>query len=288
MARVALLAVPYHLGREGVGMANGPLRFEGAGAADNLMRQGHQVELHVIERSIPFEEELPAISDVYSQLAERVREAVASGSFPLVLSGNCSSCLGTLAGAGAEGTGIIWFDAHGDYNTPETTPSGFFDGMGLAIAAGQCYSQIREQIGLEVPVDPSRVLLVGVRDLDPGEEELIVRTGVHVAAGGEIREQGLGPTLLPQLEALGSGVSEVYLHIDLDALDPEVAPANEYATSGGLTVEEVEEAIGLVAGRFSIKAAAITAYNPDCDEEEKTLQAGLRLMGAVAKAAGGV
>ena len=283
--KVALFQVPYHMGHERVGMGLGPIRLLEQGADRRLRERGHEVDLTSVARPGPVRHEIGAILEINRLLAGSVGEAVRQQQFPLVLAGNCNSCLGTLAGLSPSQVGIIWFDAHGDFNTPETTRSGFFDGMALAAATGNCWKALSSKISDFRPVAEERVLLVGVRDLDGAEEELLKRSRVTVLRADQIRRDGIAAVLKPALARLQSKVQEIYLHLDIDVLDPTEAPANEYSAPGGLSVTELEQAVGMIAGRFAIRAAALTAYNPDYDPDNKTLRVGLRLLRAIVEAA---
>jgi arginase len=196
--------------------------------------------------------------DVVRAIAQTAREVVARGDFPLVLAGVCSSSLGTVAGLGTPpGLGVVWFDAHGDFNTPETTPTGFFDGMPLAMLTGTGWSALRAGVENLRPLDEANVVLVGARDLDPPEQERLEHSGVRCVRPGEPLE--------PALSALAARVHDVYVHVDLDVLDPSEGQANRYRSENGLTADEVASAIGEVARRFTIRAAALTAYEPVYD-----------------------
>jgi arginase len=181
--------------------------------------------------------------------------------------------------------GAIWFDAHGDMNTPETTPSGFFDGMPLAVATGLCHRELRQRITDTPPVPPAHTLLVGIRDLDPGERRNIEESGMLLLRWEPMRGEGVAGALGPKLDLLRSRVEEIYLHIDIDVLDPAYAPGVDYRTPGGLNPDELEEAIRLIASRFRLRAASLTAYNPDHEERDRTLQSGLGLLKLLAELA---
>jgi len=137
--RITVLSVPYDLGREGEGVALGPGRYLDGGLVAALCERGHQASVVAVERPEPFTDELSAVVGIARVLAGEARRAVASGSFPLVAGGNCNVALGMTAGLGPADTAVVWFDAHGDYNTPQTTPSGFLDGMPLAMATGRAH-----------------------------------------------------------------------------------------------------------------------------------------------------
>lgn len=273
----SLIAVPYHQGREGVGMGAGPERLEKTDAASVLEAKGHTVTSETVERKTSFTHEIGAVMDVNSQLADHVTDAVEAGRFPIVLAGNCNSCLGTLSGLASE-PGIIWFDAHGDSNTPETTQSGFFDGMALPMTTGQCWtSLVSEHLPAFTSVPEDHVLLAGVRSLDPGETEVIERSSMTLTEWDE------NSPAIPasRLDALEDRTQTVYLHIDLDVLDSSTAPANEYTPSGGVSPDQLEDAIRSVMERFDVRAAALTAYNPAFDEDNWVLQRGLDLLSVI-------
>lgn len=284
--KLSLVQVPYHYGfaARHIGAGRGPGRYLEAGAAEALRKGGFEVGVEEVTRQQPTKEIPATVAEGNAILADVVARAVASGAFPLVLSGGCNACLGVLAGLNSK-VGIVWFDAHGDFNTPETTPSGFFDGMPLAVATGLCYRDLWSRIATMPPVSPADALLVAVRDLDPGERENIRQSGLLAVGSAEIKTLGVPAALEPKLELLRARLSDIYLHFDIDALDPEVVPGVDYRAPGGLTIEEAEAAIRLIARTFRVRAAALTAYNPDRDPSDKSLQAGLQVLAALADAA---
>ena len=177
--KLTLIEVPYHYGfqQPHFGAGRGPGLYREAGAEKALERAGFDVTAETVERSRTTEEIPAAVAEGNRLLATQVSRALDSGAFPLVLGGGCNACLGILAGLKRR-VGVVWFDAHGDFNTPETTPSGFFDGMPLAIAAGLGYRDLWREITDIPPVPGSEILLVGARDLDPGELDNIQKAGV--------------------------------------------------------------------------------------------------------------
>jgi len=256
------------------------------GGADRILRDAsHEVQVEVIERPGPFTHEIGATIEVDARLAEVVRLATDNGRFPLILSGDCNSSLGTLGGIGSPEVGIVWFDAHGDFNTPETTRSGFFDGMALAMATSKCWQQLCRRIPNFHAVPEASVLLVGVRDLDDEEQKLLDRSGIAILHAHEVKQRGIEALLEPALNALRLRTKEVYLHVDMDVLDPRDAPANAFQPPGGFSVTELEQAIRRVADYFIIRAAALSAYDPAGDEEQKSLRTGLGLIKTVVEVA---
>jgi len=249
-----LVEVPYFLGRRGEGLATGvPVLAETLAAELGARR----VSVDVAEKSW---NEVGASMDVVRALARTVGDVVAAGDFPLVLAGVCSSSLGVAAGLDSPPhLGVIWFDAHGDFNTPETTPTGFFDGMPLAMLTGSGWEGLRSSVPGLRPLDEANVVLVGARDLDPAEEERLERSAVCRVDAGEPLE--------PALDLLAERVREAYVHVDLDVLDPSEGQANRYPAPGGLTAADVAAGVAEVARRFTIRAAALTAYEPAYDTD---------------------
>lgn len=200
-----------------------------------------------------------------------MREAVAGGAAPLAVLGDCTACLGVLAGLDRP-VGIVWLDAHGDFNTPDTTVTGFLGGMPLAAAVGRCWQEQCAALPGFVPAPESQVILVA-RALDPAEADLLRTSSVHVIDDGSLRQTGRLRALADALSSLRRG-AEVYLHLDLDVLDPSRARANRYAEPGGMTPEEVLEVIGAVGEHARIAAAAVSAYDPAYDTNGRALAAG--------------
>jgi arginase len=213
-------------------------------------------------------------------LSTAVREARAAGRFPIVLAGNCNTALGTLAGLGAESTAVAWFDAHGDFNTPETTRSGFLDGTAVAMITGRCWTQLAATIPGFSPIADNRVCLIGTRDLDALESALLDGSGVDVIKPDQLR------SALPRtLTRLREHADSIYVHLDLDVLDSAVATANSYALSGGLTLEDLEDALTAIAGQFRIAGVTLSAYDPAADTSGHAAEAAIRLICIAARVA---
>jgi arginase len=268
--RVALVVVPYHLGHEGIGMGAGPDALVEAGLADALESDGHEVELVRVGRDGRSTNEVAASFEVLRAVAERVGEAAATGAFPLALAGNCMTSIGVVAGLDRD-VGVVWLDAHADFNTPETTTSGFADGMGLSILTGTGWGAMRATVPGYRPVAEANVALVGIRDVDPAEKERLERSPVAVI---EPQDVGAAGTVVDRLRAR---VSDVYFHLDLDALDPSEGRANAFAVDGGLRADDVELVVRRIAERLRIRAASVTAYDPAADAGARIPPTALRL-----------
>ena len=285
---IHLIQVPYDSGHRNARMGRGPLHFHERGAADRLRAAGHEVTESLIEVPSPFPTEIGTSFALHRALADTVRDAISAERFPLILAGNCGSALGTVSGLRSAAphdsspVGVIWLDAHADFNTPDTTTSGFLDGTALATLTGQCWHALTSAIPGFHPVSDTHVVLVGARDIDPAEDLQLARSRVTRVEAARLRAEGAGSVgaLHDALTELARrNVARVYLHIDLDVHDPADAQANQYAAPGGLAPGTVRDLVTVVAGRFEIVAAALTAYDPTCDE--RMLGVGLDLISRI-------
>jgi arginase len=283
------ILVPYDSGHRGVRMGRGPLHAREHGAIDRLRTSGYAVSESIIEDAVSFPTEIGTSFALHRALAERVSATVAAGDFPLILAGNCGSSLGTVSGVRAAtpnadpGIGVIWLDAHGDFNTPDTTTSGFLDGTALATLTGQCWQALTASIPGFRPVSDADVVLVGARDLDPAEETALARSRVARVEAARMQAAGAEAALDVALAALARRVSRVYLHIDLDVLDAGIGRANAYAAPGGPSLATVLGAVDAVFDRFDVAAAALTSYDPEEDADGAIADAARRIAGRIAR-----
>jgi arginase len=213
---------------------------------------------------------LDEILETCGRVAQQVEEARSDGLVPLVLGGDHSIAIGTLSGLAASGVGgALWLDAHGDLNTPETSPSGNVHGMPLAAVLGICGDTFARD-GLRVPaVDPKRVALVGVRSLDPGEQALVRELGIAVYTISDLDRRGVEPVMEEALERI-AGASFVHVSVDLDVVDPEVAPGVGNPVRGGLSYREAHLALELVAEAGVLDSIELVEVNPIRDHENTT------------------
>ena len=277
---IQLLVVPYDSGNRGMRMGAGPERLLDAGLERALRENGHTVHTRIAELTADWQAEIQTSFELMRMLSAAVREARESGRFPIVLAGNCNTAVGTLAGLGAQSTGVAWFDAHGDFNTPETTRSGFLDGTAVAIITGRCWTQLAATIPEFAPIPDDRVCLIGTRDLDSLESALLDESSVDIVEPRQLRSS------LPRvLEKIREHVDSIYVHLDLDVLDSAVAAANSYAISGGLTLEDLDHALALIAARFRIAGLTLSAYDPAVDTSGHAAQAAIHLICTTARVA---
>lgn len=222
---------------------------------------------------------LPDILETCAGIASIVRDVASGGSFPLVLGGDHSIAVGTLAGlrdaAGQRG-GIVWIDAHGDLNTPASSPSGNVHGMPLAAVLGLGGPAFAHP-GLTLPAaDPARVVLLGVRSLDPAERELIHATGIRVITMTEIDRIGIEHAVTEAIDR-ASGPGFVHVSLDLDALDPEVAPGVGTPVQGGLTYREAHLACEDLAESGIVGSLELVEVNPILDRANRSAATAVEL-----------
>jgi arginase len=280
--QICLIQVPYMLGDERHGASMGVQRYAEAGV-DLLVARGAGVAVERIERGVPFRDSASASLAINKRLAPVVQQAITAKQWPLVLAGSCDVSMGILSGFDHSRCGVVWFDAHGDFNTPESTITGFFGGMSLAVITGHCYRTLWAQVGNSAPIAEAATLMLGVRDLDPEERMRLDRSAIQVV---HWREGKPHEDVLASLDRLAERVQEVYLHFDLDAVDPQVAPGIvDFPVPGGLSLLDIEEAIRAIGARLRVRAAALTTYNPGLDREERTFRLGQRIMELLAECA---
>jgi len=276
--KIQILLVPYDSGHKNARMGRGPEAFIRSGLVETLRKDGHEVEVESIELENPFLAEVASAFELSRRLSKRVRQAISDQKFPLIFSGNCICSMGAIAGHNSNQTGLIWFDGHGDFNTPETTVSGFLDGMALAIITGRCWRSLSASVPDFHAIPERNVILIGARDFDPEERRLLDSSAVALVSRPFIRSMNIVEALKPAVDDLQSRVQKVHVHIDLDVLDPTTVPANRFSPPDGLSVGAAEIAIRLIEGRFQIGSACISAYEPDCDPQQAAVQAGTKLI----------
>jgi arginase len=285
---IAIIGATLDLGQGRRGVDMGPSAIRNAGLEERLVSLGYDVhdegnvETAVAEATALRDERarfLPEIHDTCERIAARVAGATARGALPLVLGGDHSVALGTLGGlASVHGPGgVLWIDAHSDINTPETSPSGNVHGMGLAAALGLAGGGFASDAWPLPALDPRRVALVGTRQLDDGERRLLRDAGVRVFTMSEIDRIGIERAVRESLDLIG-GAPFVHVSLDMDALDPEIAPGVGTPVRGGLTYREAHLALELVAESGLAGSLEVVEVNPILDRENTTALTAVELV----------
>jgi arginase len=279
-------------GRRGVDMGPSALRIAGiTEAVEGLgytVKEVGTVTAGGFETADPGNESRTRFLDEIAGVARRAGELVTEGleaqCFPLILGGDHSLSIGTVAAvarhqrAAGESLGVVWVDAHSDMNTPQTTPSGNVHGMSLAILLGHGHPRLTALAGDQPCVRPENVTILGPREVDPGERRLIAELGVRVFTMSEIDERGIGPCVDEALERANAGTAGFHLSFDLDALDPTEAPGVGTPVQGGLTYREGHLVCEKAARAGSMLSFEVVELNPVLDRENHTARLALGLV----------
>ncbi|MEZ4563121.1 MAG: arginase family protein [Thermomicrobiales bacterium] len=282
---VDVISVPYRYDRRGEGVGGGPQALRDAGLGARLRQAGLALgadcSAHLPDADRVDGRTAVNIGKLGANTAQLVAAARHAGNGALVLAGDDTAAIGVVAGlqaavGAATPIGSIWLDAHGDFNTPETSYSGILAGMPLAILAGLAGPLWREAAGLASPVATDRLVLAGIRDLDEKEAELLRSTDVRVVPAGDVRK---GAPFAETVAWLASRSALLYLHVDLDVLDPRFVPSASTPAADGLTVDELVRAMVEVLGTRKVAAIAVTSLNPGAGTRgQRSLESVLALL----------
>ena len=290
---IAILGVPqdYGAGRRGVDM--GPSAIRVANLNARLTALGHELidlgnltveQPEQTRRSDGKVHHLPQIADNCLRLAKLVERAAARPSVPLVLGGDHSIAAGSVAGMAKHlrkakaKLGLVWIDAHGDFNTPESSPSGNVHGMPLAAIAGLGVRDLTHLRGFSPMVAPENIVLVGIRDIDAGEARNIRQCGVQAFTMREIDERGMRAVMAEALQTARRGTGGFHLSLDMDALDPEYAPGVGTAVAGGLSYREAHLAMEMIHDARAMVSMDVVEVNPVLDIANKTAALAVELI----------
>ncbi|MCC2685817.1 MAG: arginase [Paenibacillaceae bacterium] len=287
LSAVAVLGVPLELGAGRAGTSFGPDAIRRAGLQSRLEALGLEVSDEgdiTVASALPSQqaEENPLLNMKHAReiirvnriLSRRVSALHDGGRLPLILGGDHSLALGTIAGAARSRgrIGVIWIDAHGDVNTADTSPSGNVHGMPLAAALGYGHRALTAIGGRQPLVRPENVVLIGVRSLDPGERSLLRQTGVTVFTMPEIDRHGMAFVMEQAIAMATRGTSGVHLSFDMDSLDPLHAPGVGTPVAGGLTIREAHLAMELLAAARVVGSADLVEVNPLLDDGNRSAE----------------
>ena len=285
-----MLGIPMDLGQDRRGVDMGPSAIRYARLADALEELGYPVtDFGNVETPIPetVEEEaevknVGAVKRVCERAAERAAKIVSGGLFPIFLGGDHSIAIGTVSGvAGETGrTGLLWLDAHADFNTPTSSPSGNIHGMPLAVLAGRGLPELVGIGGEGASVRPEDVVVVGLRSVDLEERKLLAEAGVHVYTMKDVDAQGAARVIRRALKDLAH-LDRLHLSFDLDVVDPEVAPGVGTPVRGGFTYREAHLVMELINDSGKVTSLDVVEVNPILDVKNGTAALAVELVGSL-------
>jgi len=291
--KISIIGVPMDLGQTRRGVDMGPSVIRYAGIVEKLKSIGFEVEdLGDINIGRPSEldvrdednlKDLKVVVQGNQDLASAVSDVVKKGNFPLVLGGDHSIAIGTLAGVADknENLGVIWYDAHGDLNTGETSPTGNIHGMPLSVSLGIGHPSLTEIGGYAPKIKPENIVIIGARSLDMGERKLIKEKGIKVYTMHEIDRMGMSKVMEEAMEYVSKTTDGVHLSLDLDALDPIDAPGVGTPVIGGPSYRETHLAMEMLAEKEIITSAEFVEVNPILDNKNQTAEAAVGLVGSL-------
>lgn len=290
--KIRILGVPMDLGQSRRGVDMGPSALRVAGLQARLKQLGYAVE-DIGNTSVKQPEEqhygdkhakyLTEIAETCQGLAEIVERTLAEDMMPMILGGDHSIAAGSIAGVSSffrkqsKRIGLIWLDAHGDVNTPETSPSGNVHGMPLASVMGYGASELTELSGFKPKVEPQNIAMVGIRNLDAKERQLVKKSGVHVFTMRDIDERGMRDVMAEALRFASDDTNGIAVSLDMDFLDPSEAPGVGTPVRGGVTYREAHLALEMIADSRALVSFELVEINPVVDLHNKTAILGVEL-----------
>jgi len=288
---VRIVGVPLDLGasRRGTDMGPSALRIAGLGAA--IRRLGYRVGREqdipapAMETRSPDDKEArykPQILEVCTNLAIKVKSILQANEIPLVIGGDHSIAMGTVAGVSSffrdrgQSIGLIWFDAHGDMNIPGVSPSGNIHGMPLAHLLGKGDEDLKNIMGFSPKVKADNVALIGIRDLDAGERRIVRESGIHAFTMRDIDERGMAEVAEQALHVVNAGTAGFHVSFDVDGCDPSVIPGSGTLVPGGVSFREAHLLLEYCADSQRLLSMEVVELNPFVDDRnvsaERTLQ----------------
>lgn len=292
MGNISLIGVPIDFGQMRRGVDMGPSAIRYAGAVERIESIGHTVvdegDIYVSNvadfKEHPKLRNLGAVVESCTQLAERVKSAVEKENFPLILGGDHSIAIGTLAGLAHryKNLGVIWYDAHADMNTEETSPTGNIHGMPLAVAMGLGHESLTAIGGAMPKIKAENLVIIGARSVDEGERKLIKEKGIKVYSMHEIDRLGMATVMNEALLYLRDRqIDGLHLSLDLDGLDPMYTPGVGTPVPGGITYRESHLAMEMLQESKLVTSAEFVEVNPVLDTKNSTANVAVELMGSL-------
>lgn len=291
--KVRLIGVPLDLGSDYQGANLGPAAIRIAGLQEKIEELGHEVlddgDLHVPSRKslsvgVPNAKFFDTIARVATDLCEHVVVALSENAFPIVIGGDHAMAIGTIAGVSkffrqrGQKIGLIWIDAHADINTPETSPSGNIHGMPLATVLGMGLAEL-VNIGVAgAKLLPEHVHLIGIRSVDKGEKTLLKKMGVNFYTMTDIDKHGIQEIISKAAAHLVKSVDAIHISLDLDGLDPDIAPGVATPVKGGLDYREAHLIMETIAETGKLASMEVAEHNPILDIRNRTAETAVELV----------
>ncbi len=289
---IRIIGVPIDLGADRRGVDMGPSAIRNAGLNERLQRLGWEVEdfgnidvpiletLEIEDKRLKY---LPEIVKVNQQLQLMVSQAMNEGVIPLILGGDHSLGIGSLAGMASDGRcfGLIWFDTHGDYNSLDTTDSGNIHGMPLAVANGIGAQELTSIGGEQKKIREENTVIIGAREIDPQERDMLQKSNITVFTMRDIDQLGMNEVISQGIKIASQGTEGIHLSFDLDVIDPDEAPGVGTPVVGGITYREAHLAMELLADSGYVLSMDIVEVNPILDDKNKTAELAVGLICSV-------
>lgn len=290
--QLSVIGVPMDLGQERRGVDMGPSAIRYAGLVERLQHMGYHMtdrgDIQINRPTVDEEGQNPLknwqeVSKANALLSECVSDVLENQQFPLILGGDHSIAIGTLAGIAKHfhHLGVIWFDAHGDLNTANTSPSGNIHGMPLAASLGYGHESLTEIAGYSPKVQPENLVIIGARSLDEGERALIRERGIGIYTMHDIDRLGMAVVMQKAIDDLREKTDGIHLSLDLDGLDPQDAPGVGTPVIGGISYRESHLAMEMLAASNMITSTEFVEVNPILDVGNKTATAAVALAGSL-------
>ena len=291
--KIRIIGVPMDLGQSRRGVDMGPSALRVAGLQARIKQLGHQVEdIGNVQVKQPEEmsygekraKYLQEISETCKDLAGTIEKSLNEGFLPLVLGGDHSIAAGVAAGVAdfyrkqKRQIGYLWLDAHGDMNTPESSPSGNVHGMPLATIMGFGATELVDLLGFKPKAEPGNIVVVGARDLDAQERKIAKKSGVHVFTMRDIDERGMREVMSEALKHAMDDTGGVAVSLDMDFVDPSDAPGVGTPVRGGVTYREAHLAMEMIADSEAMVSMEVVEINPVIDEHNRTALLGVELV----------
>lgn len=291
MTDVEIIGVPLDLGADRRGVDMGPSAIRYADLSEKLRELGHKVH-DSGNVNTPIAEEskveysnakyLSEVRNVCLELSHSVAGVLERGKLPVVLGGDHSIAIGTIAGIHESQQkkefGVLWLDAHGDYNTPDISPSGNIHGMSLAVSAGLGQKWFPTPPWPNKSVDPSKIAIVGARQIDPEERQNLKRTGVQVFSMADIDRLGMQEVMSRAIKIVTEGTNGVHMSFDMDVVDPSDAPGVGTPVRGGITYREAHLVMEMISEAGMMRSLEVVEVNPILDQQNSTAELAVELI----------